>query len=199
MTAAPSRAEGCRCVASGELGVALSGGGARAMAQIGVLKVLDRAGVPVSYVAGTSAGAVVGAVYATSETAAQAEDRILAHLATTGVGFNTETFDSIAASNARRPGGFFGMLGTLRRAARAGGGLIGGDAMRASLRRLLGDATFADARIPMAASALDLITGRRVIFAEGSLARKASSSRRTSCCGPRRRSSTSPTSATRRG
>ena len=159
----------CCCVASGELGIALSGGGARALAQLGVLKVLDRERIPVSYVAGTSAGAVIGAVYATSKTALQAEERILAHLATTGVGFNTETFEALAASNARRPRGFLGMLGTLRRAARPGGGLIGGDAMRASLRRLLGEDTFAGTRVPLAATALDLVTGRRVIFAEGSL------------------------------
>jgi len=160
---------GCVCVASGALGVALSGGGARAMAQLGVLKVLDRARIPVSYVAGTSAGAVIGAVYVTSETALQAEERILAHLATTGVGFNTETFEALAASNARRPAGLFSMLGTLRRAARPGGGLIGGDAMRASLRRLLGEATFRDTRLPLATTALDLVSGRRVIFADGPL------------------------------
>jgi NTE family protein len=162
-------ADHCACVTGGELGVALSGGGARGLAQIGVLKVLERARVPVSFVAGTSAGAVIGAVYATSETAPQAEERILEHLATTGIGFNTETFEALAKSNARRPAGLLGMLGTLRRAARPGGSLIGGDAMRASLRRLLGEATFAAARIPFAATALDLVTGRRVIFAEGSL------------------------------
>jgi NTE family protein len=139
------------------------------MAQLGVLKVLDRARIPVSYVAGTSGGAVIGAVYVTSETALEAEERVLAHLATTGVGFNTETFEALAASNARRPAGLFSMLGTLRRAARSGGGLIGGDAMRASLRRLLGEATFADARLPLATTALDLVSGRRVIFAGGSL------------------------------
>jgi NTE family protein len=169
MTNEKAARELCSCVASGELGIALSGGGARAMAQLGVLKVLDRERIPVSYVAGTSAGAVIGAVYATSETALGAEERILAHLATTGIGFNTETFEALAASNARRPSGFFALLGTLRRAARPGGGLIGGDAMRASLRRLLGEATFADTRVPLATTALDLVTGRRVIFAEGSL------------------------------
>src|SRR5512143_722064 len=162
-------ADHCACVTGGELGVALSGGGARGLAQIGVLKVLERARVPVSFVAGTSAGAVIGAVYVTSETALQAEERILEHLATTGIGFNTETFEALAKSNARRPAGLLGMLGTLQRAARPGGSLIGGDAMRASLRRLLGEATFAGARIPFAATALDLVTGRRVIFAEGSL------------------------------
>jgi predicted acylesterase/phospholipase RssA len=33
------------------------------MAQLGVLKVLERAGIPVSYAEGTSAGAIIGAVY----------------------------------------------------------------------------------------------------------------------------------------
>jgi NTE family protein len=159
----------CTCTTGGELGVALAGGGARAVAQLGVLKVLDRAGIPVSYVAGTSAGAVIGAVYATSDTAGQAEERVLAHLATKGIGFNVETFDAIATSNARRPTGFIGMLGTLRCAARPGGGLIGGDAMRASLHQLFGDAAFADTRVPLATTALDLISGRRVIFADGPL------------------------------
>jgi NTE family protein len=41
--------------------------------------------------------------------------------------------------------------------------------MRDSLRRLLGEATFADTRLPFATTALDLVSGRRVIFAEGSL------------------------------
>lgn len=162
-------AEHCACAPGGELGIALSGGGARGLAQIGVLKVLERSAIPVSFVAGTSAGAVIGAVYATSESALQTEERVLEHLRSTGVGFNTETFEAIAASNARRPTKFLGMLGTLRRAASPGGGLIGGNDMRASLHRLLGTASFADTRFPFAATALDLVSGRRVIFAEGSL------------------------------
>jgi len=161
--------DGCTCRAGGELGIALSGGGARAMTQLGVLKVMDRAGIPVSYVAGTSAGAVIGAVYATSDSALQAEERILAHLTTTGVGFNFETFEALAASNVRRPSGLLGLVGTLWRAARQGGGLIGGDMMRASLQQLLGETTFGDTRLPFATTALDLVSGRRVIFAGGPL------------------------------
>lgn len=44
--------------------VVLSGGGAKGMAHIGVLKVLERAGIPVDMVAGTSMGAIVGGLYA---------------------------------------------------------------------------------------------------------------------------------------
>lgn len=46
------------------LGLALAGGGARAAASIGVLKVLDREGIPVFAVAGTSMGSIVGGLYA---------------------------------------------------------------------------------------------------------------------------------------
>lgn len=48
-----------------KIGLALSGGAARGFAHIGVLKVLDEAGLPISYLAGTSMGALIGALYAT--------------------------------------------------------------------------------------------------------------------------------------
>ncbi|MBN1814746.1 MAG: patatin-like phospholipase family protein, partial [Anaerolineae bacterium] len=46
-----------------KIGLALSGGGARGLAHIGVLKVLEREGFPVDFVAGTSMGGVVAAAY----------------------------------------------------------------------------------------------------------------------------------------
>jgi NTE family protein len=51
----------------------LSGGGARGMAHIGVLKVLEELEVPIDCIAGTSMGAVVGGLYASGMTAAQIE------------------------------------------------------------------------------------------------------------------------------
>ncbi len=53
-----------------EIGVALSGGGAAALAHAGVLAELTAAGIAVHYVAGTSAGAMVGAAYAANRLAA---------------------------------------------------------------------------------------------------------------------------------
>ncbi len=47
-----------------KIGLALSGGGARGAAHVGVLRVIERLGIPVDYVAGTSMGAVVGGLYA---------------------------------------------------------------------------------------------------------------------------------------
>lgn len=47
-----------------KVAVVLSGGGAKGMAHIGVLKVLERAGIPVDIITGTSMGSIVGALYA---------------------------------------------------------------------------------------------------------------------------------------
>lgn len=47
-----------------KVGLVLSGGGAKGLAHIGVLKQLDKAGVRVDYIGGTSMGAIIGALYA---------------------------------------------------------------------------------------------------------------------------------------
>jgi len=47
-----------------KVGLVLSGGGAKGLAHIGVLKVIDSLGIRVDYVAGTSMGAIVGSLYA---------------------------------------------------------------------------------------------------------------------------------------
>jgi len=47
-----------------KIGLALGGGGARGLAHLGVLKVLEAEGIPIACITGTSAGAVVGAMYA---------------------------------------------------------------------------------------------------------------------------------------
>ncbi|MDR1742716.1 MAG: patatin-like phospholipase family protein [Dysgonamonadaceae bacterium] len=46
-----------------KIGLALSGGGAKGAAHIGVLKVLEEAGIPIDYIAGTSMGAIIGGLY----------------------------------------------------------------------------------------------------------------------------------------
>lgn len=54
-----------------KIGLVLSGGGAKGFAHIGVLKVIEEAGVKIDYIGGTSMGAVVGGLYATGYTASQ--------------------------------------------------------------------------------------------------------------------------------
>lgn len=47
-----------------KIALALSGGGARGIAQIGIIKEFEKAGIPIDYVVGTSIGAVIGGLYA---------------------------------------------------------------------------------------------------------------------------------------
>ena len=60
-----------------KIGLALSGGGARSLAQIGVLKVIDEYEIPIDYIAGTSTGAVIGGLYAMGYSAEDIEEIIL--------------------------------------------------------------------------------------------------------------------------
>lgn len=53
------------------VGLVLSGGGAKGMAHIGAIRVIEEAGVKVDYVGGTSMGAIVGALYASGYSAAE--------------------------------------------------------------------------------------------------------------------------------
>lgn len=54
---------------SPKIGIAFGGGGAKAVSHIGILKVIEEAGVPINYVAGSSMGAVIGGLYAAGYTA----------------------------------------------------------------------------------------------------------------------------------
>lgn len=58
-----------------KVAVVLSGGGAKGMAHIGVLKVIERAGIPIDIITGTSMGSLIGGLYS--------------------VGYNAETLDSL--------------------------------------------------------------------------------------------------------
>ena len=60
-----------------KVGLILSGGGAKGIAHIGVLKEIERAGVRIDYIGGTSMGAIVGGLYACGYTASQLEEMLL--------------------------------------------------------------------------------------------------------------------------
>lgn len=54
-----------------KVGVVLSGGGAKGVAHIGALKVIEEAGIPIDYIVGTSMGAIVGGLYSIGYTPQQ--------------------------------------------------------------------------------------------------------------------------------
>lgn len=60
-----------------KVGLVLSGGGAKGMAHVGVLRVLEEMKIPVDMVVGTSAGSAVGALYASGMSVAEIERRFI--------------------------------------------------------------------------------------------------------------------------
>ena len=56
-----------------KVGLVLGGGGAKGAAEVGVLKVIEKAGIPIDYIAGTSIGSIVGSLYAAGYSAAELE------------------------------------------------------------------------------------------------------------------------------
>src|SRR5580700_7952259 len=57
-----------------KIGLTLSGGGAKGLAHIGILKAIDSAGLNVDYITGTSMGAIIGAMYAVGYSADSIEE-----------------------------------------------------------------------------------------------------------------------------
>lgn len=62
-----------------KVGLVLSGGGAKGYAHVGVLKVIEKAGVRIDYIAGTSMGAIIGGLYASGYSANQLDSILKAH------------------------------------------------------------------------------------------------------------------------
>jgi NTE family protein len=122
-----------------QIGLALSGGGARGLAHIGVLKVLEEAQIPVHMLAGTSMGGAVAGLYAAGLSAAEIEQ---------------------FARSLR-------LLDIVQRD-RSYMGLIGNNKIANRLREKLGeDLTFDRLELPLALVAADLETGKEVIIREG--------------------------------
>ncbi len=122
------------------IGLALGGGFARGIAHIGVLKVLEEEGIPVSVVTGTSVGALIGASYCSGLSACELEE---------------------VARNCR--------FTTFARWTLSRYGFASNDRMIAFLTRTLKVKTFEELRIPLGVSATDFNTGEGVVFHSGSL------------------------------
>ena len=63
---------------SPKIGLVLSGGGSKGFAHIATLKALDSLNIPIDYIAGTSFGAIVGAMYALGYSGKQIEEMAIA-------------------------------------------------------------------------------------------------------------------------
>lgn len=155
-----------------KLGLALSGGGAKGLAHIGVLKVLEEEGIYPDFITGTSMGSIVGGLYAIGYSPAELEK--LAKKLTWDYYFTDgipRTYKPIEEKNSSERYQFtFEIEDNKLQIPR---GLIQGDKLVLMLARLTapvhGIDNFDDFPIPFRAVAMDLETGEAVIFKDGSL------------------------------
>ena len=127
------------------VGLALSGGALRGIAHIGVLKALEEASIPVDMIAGTSAGAFVGACYA--------KDGSVALLHETTLGIDWRRLARLVDLN----------LISL------GKGFVHGQKVKSILRSFIGDAEFEDLKIPFAVVATDAQSMEEIVISKGSV------------------------------
>jgi NTE family protein len=122
------------------LGLALGGGFARGFAHLGVLQVLEQSHIPISFIAGTSVGSILGAAYASGAPLA----RIIATC-------RTLRFRDIAKWRVSRLG------------------LASNHRLEDLVEQVFESKCFEDLHIPMAVVATDLANGEPVAFTHGNL------------------------------
>lgn len=128
------------------IGLALSSGGAKSLAHIGVIQVLEENGIEVDVVAGTSMGALIAALWA--------------------FGLDGKAIEKIALRN-ERPGALWNLVDPLIPPRR---GFIGGVAVTRIVRDAMQDAHFSDMLRRLRIVATDLNTLERVVFDSGEVA-----------------------------
>lgn len=124
------------------IGLALSGGATYGAAHVGVLQVLEENGIRPNVVAGTSAGALVGAAYCAGVPLSEIDTL-----------FRTMNWPTLIKISIRSPLSIFDT-----------------QPMEDFLRKKIGDIEFKDLKIPFAAVSCDITTGKKVVLDSGPLA-----------------------------
>ena len=130
---------------SPRIGLALSGGAARGMAHIGVLKALEEESIPIDMISGTSAGALAGACYARERKAAILEELML--------GLDWRKLAGLIDLN----------LILLWK------GFVQGEKAKLFLSSIIGDVRFEDLEIPLSVVAADVQSMEEIVLSEGSV------------------------------
>ncbi|MEQ1516987.1 MAG: patatin-like phospholipase family protein, partial [Usitatibacteraceae bacterium] len=157
-----------------KIGLALSGGGARGAAHVGVIKVLEELRIPIDYIAGTSMGALVGAAYASGTSIDELERRL-----------ESADWDDLLTDTSPREDRSFQRkeedqtsllkleLGVKDGSVRLPAGAISGQKLDTLFslitRSAPGSVEFDRLPIPFRAVATDAETGRMVVFSRGRL------------------------------
>ena len=154
-----------------KIGLALGGGGARGACHIGVLRVLEDNGIIPDVIAGTSAGSMIGAMYASELNAKIVEEKYMKHIQSENfkdLGFryipNSEEDDSIFSQIVKQIKNQYVLMVSSNRKS-----IIKNERLSKAANILFEADRFEDLKIPLFVSATDLITGNPIIYKTGNL------------------------------
>lgn len=156
-----------------KVAVVLGGGGTKGVAHIGVLKVLEEAGIPIDYVVGTSMGAIVGGLYSIGYTASEIDSMVRVQdwtmLLSDRITRNNLTFPEKENSERYIISLPFGK----NRPQKSSGGVIKGQSIQGLFTHLTigyhDSVNFDTFRYPFACVAFNIIDGKDHVFRDGSL------------------------------
>ena len=156
-----------------KIGLVLSGGGAKGLAHIGVLKILEEQGIRPDYITGTSMGSIVGALYALGYNAAEL-DSIVSAINWKGI-FNDNLPRSKLSMEEKEDDGRFMLEIPIKKfTISLPRGLIAGQKLTLLLTKLMLPASnikdFNNLPIPFRCIATDLVNGQAVVLKSGYLA-----------------------------
>ena len=155
-----------------KIGLALGGGAARGLSHIGVLEAFEQNGISIDCIAGTSMGAIIGAMYAVQPDAAAVKRKFISFLASKA--FQESRFDFMAQKDLEQTGIFNrlshfarkSLFYTLLMTRRS---FIEQETTSENFAILIEDVLLEETVIPFCTSSLDLISGEEFVFCEGSL------------------------------
>jgi NTE family protein len=155
------------------IGIALGGGGARGLAHIGVLRVLEKEKIPIHLIAGTSIGALVGGAYASGINSDELHKKVEEYL--NSAEFRSSAIKGFEAAHAKGEIGLPQRIQTYLRnhfyliQALFKPGILSNEDFRATIDYFIPDIRIEETRIPFRAVATDLVSGEEITFSEGSL------------------------------
>jgi len=155
-----------------KIGIALGGGGARGLAHVGILKVLEEEGLPIHCISGASVGAVVGAMYAQNPDSNALVERFKTTL---DENFFSQMGLKHLRSNYAQEGSFLHQAShCIKRRivinlAQSRMALLKEVRLSKVLSRLVDEGDIEDTKIPLAVVATNLQTGEDIVFRTGGI------------------------------
>jgi NTE family protein len=159
-----------------KVGLALGGGSSKGLCHIGVLKALEEANIPISYISGTSMGAIIGAVYCVEKSYKKVEE--IARDFTSSGAFRNLGLSVFKKEEGGRIQQFVHSVREKMAFAEAlfKSHLVESEDLEESLNKIIPHIRFEDTVIPFSAVSLDLVSGMDIIRRTGSLRKGVMSS-----------------------